>query len=55
MLPTAFSPLGGLSRPHKREKKNQLMLNGALVIEMINNSFTESRKNLGRLIKQGTF
>ena len=34
---------------------NQLMLNGALVIEMVNNSFSESKKNFGRLIKRGTF
>ena len=31
-------------------------LNGALVIVMVNNSFfSESKKNFGRLIKQGTF
>ena len=35
---------------------NQLMLNGALVIGMVNNSsFSESKKNFGRLIKQETF
>ena len=34
---------------------NQLMLNGALVIEMVNNCFSESKKNFGPLIKQGTF
>ena len=34
---------------------NQSMLNGTLVIEMINNSFSASKKNFGRLIKQGTF
>ena len=34
---------------------NQLMLNGALVIQMENNSFSESKKNFGRLIKRGTF
>ena len=33
---------------------NQLMLNDALVIEMVNNSFSKSKKNFGRLIKQGT-
>ena len=31
----------------------QLMLNGALVTEMVNNSFGESKKNFGRLIKPG--
>ena len=34
---------------------NQSMLNGTLVIEMINNSFSASKKNFDRLIKQGTF
>ena len=34
---------------------NQSMLNGALVIEMANNSFSESKKNFGRLIKRETF
>ena len=34
---------------------NQLMLNSALVIEMLHNSFSESKKNFGRLIKRGTF
>ena len=34
---------------------NQLMLNGALVIEMVNKSFSESKKNFGRLIKRGRF
>ena len=33
---------------------HQLMLNDALVIEMVNNSFSESKKNFGRLRKQGT-
>ena len=31
---------------------NQSMVNGALVIEMINNSFSESKKNFGRLMKR---
>ena len=35
---------------------NQLMLNGALVIEMVNNSsFSENKKNFVRLIKRGPF
>ena len=34
---------------------NQSMLNGTFVIEMINNYFSASKKNFGRLIKQGTF
>ena len=31
------------------------MLNGAIVIEMVNNSFSESKNNFGRLRKRGTF
>ena len=34
---------------------NQLMQNGALVTEMVNNSFSESKKNFGRLINGGRF
>ena len=34
---------------------NQLMLNNALVREMLNNPFNESKKNFGRLMKRGTF
>ena len=40
---------------HLQKLANQLMLNGALVLDMINNSFSESKKNFGRLIKPGTF
>ena len=31
------------------------MLNGAHVIEMLNNTFSKSKKNFGRSIKRGTF
>ena len=31
---------------HLQKLANQSMVNGALVIEMINNSFSESKKNL---------
>ena len=34
---------------------NQLILIGALVTEMVTNSFNESKKNFGRLIKRRTF
>ena len=34
---------------------NQSMLNGALALEMVNNSFRESKKNFGHLRKRGTF
>ena len=32
---------------------NQSILNGALVIEFVSNSFSESKKNFGHLIKLG--
>ena len=35
---------------HLQKLVNQSMLNGALVIEMVNNSFSEIKKNFGRLI-----
>ena len=31
--------------PHHQKLANQSMLNGALMIEMVNNSFSESKKN----------
>ena len=34
---------------------NQSILNGALVIEIVSNSFSESKKNFGRLIKLGNW
>ena len=40
---------------HLRELANQSMLNGALVIEMVNNSFSKNKKQFSRLIKRGTF
>ena len=40
---------------HLQNLANQSMLKGALVIEMVNNSFSESKKNFGRLRKRGTF
>ena len=40
---------------HLQKLANQSMLNGALVIEIVSNSFSESKKNFGRLIKRGTF
>ena len=40
---------------HLQKLANQSMANGALVMEMVKNSFSESKKNFGRLIKQGTF
>ena len=40
---------------HLQKLANQSMLNGALVIEMVNNSFRKSKKNVSCLIKQETF
>ena len=40
---------------HLQKLTNQSMLKGALVIEVVNNSFSKSKKNLGCLIKRGTF
>ena len=40
---------------HLQKLSYHSMLNGALAIEMVNNSFSERKKNFGRLIKQGTF
>ena len=40
---------------HLKKLANQSMFNGALVIEMVNNSFSESKKNFVRLIKRETF
>ena len=40
---------------HLQKLANQSMLNDALVIEMVNYSFSESKNNFGCLIKQETF
>ena len=40
---------------HHQKLANQSILNGALVIEMVNNSFSESKKNFGRLVKREMF
>ena len=37
---------------HLQKLANQSMVNSALVIEMINNTFSESMKNFGRLMKR---
>ena len=36
---------------HFQKLANKSMLNGALVIEIVSNSFSERKKNFGRLIK----
>ena len=40
---------------HLQKLTNQSLLNGALVMEMVNNSFSESKKTFGRLIKRKKF
>ena len=40
---------------HLQKLANQSLLNGALVMEIANNSFCESKKNLSRLIKRKKF
>ena len=40
---------------HLQKLANQSMVNGALVIEMVNNFLSESKKNFGRFMKRGTF
>ena len=37
---------------HLQKLANQSLLNGTIVMEMVNNSFGESKKNFGRLIKR---
>ena len=36
---------------HLKKLANQSMLNGAIVIEIVNNSLSENKKTFGRLIK----
>ena len=40
---------------HLQKLANQSLLNGALVMEMVNNSFSKSKKNFDRLIKWKKF
>ena len=40
---------------HLQKLVNQSLLNGALATEIVNNSFSESKKNFGRLIKRKKF
>ena len=46
-----FNSSGPIRVAYLQKIANQLMLNGALVIAMVKNSFSESKKNFGRLIK----
>ena len=40
---------------HLQKLANQSLLNGALVMEIVNNSFSESKKSFSRLIKRKKF
>ena len=40
---------------HLQKLANQSLLNGALVMEIVNNYFSESKKNFSRLIKRKKF
>ena len=40
---------------HLEKLANQSLLNGALVIQIVNNSFSESKKNFSRLTKRKKF
>ena len=40
---------------HLQKLPNQSILNGALALEVVYNSFNESKKKFGGLIKRGTF
>ena len=40
---------------HLQKLANQSLLNWALVMEMVNNLFSESKENFGRLIKRKKF
>ena len=40
---------------HLQELANQSLLNGALVMEMVNNSLSKSKKNFDRLIIRKRF
>ena len=40
---------------HLQKFANQLLLNGALEMKIVNNSFSESKKNFSRLIKWRKF
>ena len=40
---------------HLQKLANQSLLNGALVMEIVNNSFSERKKNFSRLKKRKTF
>ena len=40
---------------HLQNSANQSLLNGALMMEIVNNYFSESKENFSRLIKRKKF
>ena len=50
-----FSSNEPIKVAHLQKLANQSLLNGALVMEIVNNSFSESKKNFSRLIKRKNF
>ena len=50
-----FKPNEPIKVVHLQKLANQSLLNGALVMEIVNNSFSESKKNFSRLIKRKKF
>ena len=50
-----FNPNEPIKVAQLQKLANQSILNGTHVIEMVNNSFSESKKNFSRLKKRETF
>ena len=50
-----FEPNEPIKVAHLQNLANQSLLNGALVVEKINNSFSESKTSFGLLIKRKKF
>ena len=50
-----FSSNEPIKVAHLQKLANQSLLNGVLVMEIVNNSFSESKKNFCRLIKRKKF
>ena len=50
-----FKPNEPIKVVHLQKLANQSLLNGTLVVEKTNNSFSESKTSFGRLIKRKKF
>ena len=50
-----FNPNEPIKVAHLQKLANHSLLNGAFVMEMVNNSFSESKKNFSRVIKRKKF